>query len=82
VSALETAVKNRDADSIQREAHALKGAAANLSTRGLFEMAETLERLGAEGRFDAAEAAWRALADHALHVLDTLRNAEAATAAH
>ena len=81
VSAIRTAVNERNAEGIQREAHALKGAAANLSMRGLFEIAETLEQLGAEGRFDAAEAAWRGLADHALHVLDTLRYAERATEA-
>ena len=81
VSAIRAAVNERNAEGIQREAHALKGAAANLSMRGLFEIAETLEQLGAEGRFDAAEAAWRGLADHALHVLDTLRNAERATVA-
>ena len=80
VSAIKAAVTERNAEGIQREAHALKGAAANLSMRGLFEIAETLEQLGAEGRFDAAEAAWRGLADQALNVLDTLRNAGRATA--
>ena len=81
VAAIKSAVDARDAVAIQREAHGLKGAAANLSIRGLFEMADTLEQLGAEERVDAAAAAWRLLADEALHVLDTLRYAERATAA-
>ena len=72
------AVSERDAEKIGREAHLLKNAAANVSAVGLFDAAHVLERLAAEARFDAAEAAWRRLSDEAAHVLDTLRNQVAA----
>ena len=37
------------------------------------EAASVLERLGAESRLDAAEAAWRPLSVEASHVIDELR---------
>ena len=61
LAAIRDAVTSRDADGLRAAAHALKGAAANLSAGGLFEAASVLERLGAESRLDAAEAAWRPL---------------------
>jgi len=67
------AVTNRDAVGLRAAAHALKGAAANLSAGGLFEAAKVLERVGAESRMDAAEAAWRPLSVEASHVIDVLR---------
>ena len=54
-------------------AHALKGSAANLSAGGLFEAARVLERVGAESRMGAAEAAWRQLSVEAANVIDVLR---------
>jgi two-component system sensor histidine kinase/response regulator len=78
VAAIKTAVETRNADALCREAHGLKGAAGNLSAISLFETAEILEQLGREKRFDAAEAAWRRLADEATNVLDALRRNEAA----
>ena len=39
-------------------AYVLKGVAANLSAAGLFEAAQTLERLGAESLLEPAEATW------------------------
>jgi CheY-like chemotaxis protein len=73
LAAIKSAVASRDADAIRAEAHALKGAAGNLSAAALFEAARTLERLGAESRIDAAEGAWRALVGTATDVLDELR---------
>jgi signal transduction histidine kinase/DNA-binding response OmpR family regulator/HPt (histidine-containing phosphotransfer) domain-containing protein len=78
VAAIRAAIDVRDADALCREAHALKGAAGNLSALSLFETAEILEQLGRDHRFDAADAACRRLADEAAHVLDTLRRSEAA----
>jgi two-component system sensor histidine kinase/response regulator len=78
VAAIRAAIDVRDADGLCREAHALKGAAGNLSAVSLFETAEILEQLGRVHRFDAADAACRRLADEAAHVLDTLRRSEAA----
>ena len=47
LAAIKAAVDSRDAERIRTTAHALKGAAANLSAQGLFEAAGMLERLGA-----------------------------------
>src|SRR5262249_16730395 len=50
LEAIRSAVTDRHAERIRVEAHALKGAAGNLAATGLFEAAQTLERIGAEGR--------------------------------
>ena len=73
LAAIRDAVTSRDAVGLRAAAHALKGAAANLSAGGLVEAARVLERLGAESRMDAAEAAWRPLSVEASHVIDVLR---------
>jgi len=78
MTAIKSAVDARDPELIRITAHALKGAAGNLSAGGLFEAAQTLEQIGAEGRLEAAEAAWRRLSSEAANVLDTLRRFEAA----
>jgi len=65
-------------DSAFRALHTLKGAAGNLGVVSLFATSEILEQLGRQNRFEAAEAAWRRLADEATHVLDSLRRSEAA----
>jgi signal transduction histidine kinase/CheY-like chemotaxis protein len=78
IAAIQAAVTARDAPSVGRETHLLKNAAANVSAAGLFDAAHVVERLAAEGRFEAADAAWRRLSDEAAHVLDTLRSELAA----
>jgi HPt (histidine-containing phosphotransfer) domain-containing protein len=77
VSAIGAAVDRRDSESLRIAAHALAGSAANLAATGLFEAARILERIGAESRMDAAEAAWRRLSTEAVNVLDALRRFEA-----
>jgi two-component system sensor histidine kinase/response regulator len=74
--AIQAAVDARDAESIRFQAHALKGAAGNLSALGLFNAAQILERLGAEGRVDAADGAWRVVSMEASQMLDALRQFE------
>ena len=76
LAAIKTAVDQRNADAIRRSAHALKGAASNLAANDVFEAANTLERLGAEARLDAAEAAWRRLSGAAAELLDILRRVQ------
>jgi two-component system, sensor histidine kinase and response regulator len=73
LSEIKAAVDARDAELIRTTAHALKGAAGNLSEGGLFEAAATLERIGAERRLDAAEAGWRRLSVEASNVIDALQ---------
>ena len=76
VSAIKTAVAARNAQGICAEAAELRRAAGNLSALGLFDAASILEKLGAEARFDAAEGAWRRLAQEASQVLEALRVSE------
>jgi signal transduction histidine kinase/CheY-like chemotaxis protein len=73
LAAIHDAVIDRDAQALRTAAHALKGAAANLSAGGLFEASRVLERVGAESRMDAAEGAWRQLSVEASNVIDVLR---------
>ena len=74
--AIQAAVDARDGESIRIEARGLKSAAGNLSAPGLFDAAQVLERIGAEDRLDAADAASRVLSMAASHVLDALRQFE------
>jgi CheY-like chemotaxis protein len=78
LTAIKSAVDRQDTAAVAREAHSLKGAAGNLSAVGLFEAAQVLERLAAEGRLEVLEPAWRRLSDEAAHVLDTLARDTAA----
>jgi CheY-like chemotaxis protein len=73
VAEIKAAVDRRDSEAIRLSAHALKGAAGVISATGLLEAARVLERLGAEGRLDAAEAAWRALSTEATSAMATMR---------
>jgi CheY-like chemotaxis protein len=73
LAAIKAAVDAKDAELIRTTAHTLKGTAGNLSEGGLFEAAATLERIGAERRLEAAEAAWRRLAAEASNVIDALQ---------
>ena len=79
LAAISEAVSSRNAVALREAAHALKGAAANLSAVGLFEASAVVERLAAESRMDAAEAAWRQLSVEASNVMDVLRNHSAST---
>jgi signal transduction histidine kinase/DNA-binding response OmpR family regulator len=78
LAAIKQAVDAQDAELIRTTAHALKGAAGTLSARGVFEAAQTLERLGAEARLEPTQAAWRALSKEAAELMDTFRQMDAA----
>jgi two-component system sensor histidine kinase/response regulator len=79
VSAIKAAIDHNDAPALMTAAHALRGAAANLSAGALCAAAEVLERLGAESRLEPAGAAWRRLSEEAAAVMGALRPADAAT---
>ncbi len=70
---IRNAVTGGNAEALRSAAHALKGAAGNLSAGRLFEAAGVLERIGAGSHMDAAEGAWRQLSVEASHVIDILR---------
>jgi two-component system sensor histidine kinase/response regulator len=67
--ALEAAVDRLDAVEIRSTAHAVKGAAGNISAGGLFGAAGKLEQLGAEGRLDGVEEAWSRVSAEAVRVM-------------
>jgi signal transduction histidine kinase/DNA-binding response OmpR family regulator len=76
---INTAVAGRNAGALRAAAHALKGSAASLSADALCDAARVLERIGAESRMDAADAAWRQLSIEASHAVDVLRRHSALT---
>ncbi len=72
LAAIKAAVDGRDAARLQAEAHALKGAASNMSASEVVDAARALERMGADRNLGEAAKAWRhlsAAADAALHEL-------------
>ena len=73
IATIKTAIDNRDPVALRAAAHALRGAAANLSAGALCATADVLQRLGADARFEPAEAAWRRLSVEAAAVMDALR---------
>ena len=73
VAAIKAAVEREDPDEVRLAAHALKGAAGNLSATALTSAARTLERIGTEQRLEAAPAAFRNLAAQAVLAMDILR---------
>jgi HPt (histidine-containing phosphotransfer) domain-containing protein len=73
LAAIRQAVAERNPERVRTTAHALRGAAGNLAADGLFEAAGVLERVGAESRMDAVEAAWRRLSVEAAQVIEALR---------
>jgi CheY-like chemotaxis protein len=73
LAVIHNAVTARDSAALRAAAHALAGAAGNLSATGLFVAAMALEQAGAEFREDAVAAAWRALSSEADRVVDVLR---------
>ncbi len=71
--AIRAAIEGGDSAALRASAHALKGAASNLAAAGLVKAAATLERVGAENRMEAAEAASRVVMTEASLLLDALR---------
>lgn len=61
VSNLEQAVQNSDASALDRIAHQLKGASANLGVVSMAAAALSLERIGKSGRCEKADEALHAL---------------------
>ena len=76
LAAVKAAVDARDAEGIRSTAHALRGAAGTLSAGALAEAAHVVERLGADSRLDAAEAAFRVLAKETASLIDIFRQSQ------
>jgi two-component system, sensor histidine kinase and response regulator len=80
LSAVRSAIVAGDAEGLRGAAHALRGAAGTLSARGVADAAMVLERMGAENRLAAAEAAWKTLNAEAAHLAAALQTMEGAAA--
>lgn len=61
VDALEKAIENNDADSLDRTAHQMKGAAANLGILSISSIALNLEKMGKSGHTTGAGDAFEQL---------------------
>ena len=80
LAAIRAAITDGDMDALRSAAHALKGAAGTLSAAGVVEAASVLERIGAEKRREAAEAAWKTLSAQAAQLAGALQAMEGAAA--
>jgi signal transduction histidine kinase/CheY-like chemotaxis protein/HPt (histidine-containing phosphotransfer) domain-containing protein len=72
VSLIEDAARAHDALRLREAAHALKGSAANLGAARLSAAAGVVERLAADARLDAAQAACRVLRVEATAALEAM----------
>jgi CheY-like chemotaxis protein/HPt (histidine-containing phosphotransfer) domain-containing protein len=72
---IKSAIDQRDPDRLMREAHTLKGAAANLSADELAEAARVLESMGATKVLEGTDAAWRRLSEAADRAVRAFREA-------
>jgi two-component system, sensor histidine kinase and response regulator len=73
LEAIRGGVERRDAVQVRSEAHALKGAAGNLSAGAVFAAARALEAAAAEGRLEAASDLCERLSTEADRLLTLLR---------
>ena len=80
LAAIRAAITAGDMEALRTAAHALRGAAGTLSASGLVEAASVLERIGAEKRTEAAEAAWKTLNAQAAQLAAALQAMEGAAA--
>jgi HPt (histidine-containing phosphotransfer) domain-containing protein len=80
VAAIKTAIDGRDGPQLAAAAHAMKGAAMNVSTPALAEASRVLEYIGLEGRFEAAADAWKQLLAAAAPAFDALAQLDPTTA--
>jgi len=78
VAALRSAVRNRNAEAMERAAHTLKGAAANISAKRLQQLSHVMQEMVKKGEVSQVE---RLLGDMEMHyeVLDRVLRARLKT---
>jgi CheY-like chemotaxis protein len=67
------AILARDAESLRRAVHSLKGAAANFAAQGVVSAARALEESGRAGDFERADAGWHAIQLETERLMATLQ---------
>ena len=70
---IRAAIDGRDAPRLKAEAHALKGAAANMSASVVVDAARALEQMGADNDFGTVEPVWRQLSSAGEQALEQLK---------
>jgi len=80
LAAIRQAVDARDAEALEASAHALKGAAANLSASRLMAAAAALEGAAREQQLECADAGWRLVVNEASALMDALGHTHALAA--
>lgn len=70
---LRESVAAKDAPTVRRAAHTIKGSVANFGAQPAFELAFCLEQMGADGALDQAPAALDALAAELVRLESALR---------
>jgi len=76
IAAARAAIDANDGPALEAAARALQEVAANIPGGAFSDAVRVLERLGAESRLLAAEAAWRQVAVEAAAIIDTFRRAD------
>ena len=71
------AIDARDAESLRRAAHGLKGAAANFDAEGVVDAARALEEIGRTAQFHNHETAWHHLSAETDRLISVLRTMSA-----
>ena len=71
------AIDARDAESLRRAAHGLKGAAANFDAEGVVDAARALEEIGRTAQFHNHEIAWHNLSAETDRLIGVLRTMSA-----
>lgn len=77
VSEIESGLANQASESVQRNAHSLKGAIGVFGQHPAKEAARTLERFGRDAQWPEAESAWHNLQNLLTNVEQDLRELEA-----
>ena len=72
IDSLRACIEQGEADGLKRNAHALKGALANLSAIHAASLAAALERIGASGTTSVAQVTFEQLEAELPNVLDAL----------
>jgi HPt (histidine-containing phosphotransfer) domain-containing protein len=72
LAAIQAALDAHNAEDVRTSAHALKGAAANLSARRLAEAAHALEQMGANRQLEASDAAFKLVSAEASELIELL----------
>lgn len=73
VESIRTAINEDDAETLVREAHGLKGAAANMQAEAARNAARRLEKIGRSENLDRAPDALRELEDEIDHLVPALK---------